>query len=135
MFVSIRYRFFFSFLYYSFTFKYLLQFDQFFFFSRLCTAVLHLNICYNLFNFFFLHCSFSFCSVLQKLLQFFRFCNTFVTIFRFCSVLQKKKLFQFFSFLYYICYSFCIASVCFTDSFRKYVLFLSFRNGFAFDSG
>ena len=83
---------------------------------------------------------FFFVSVIH-LLQLFVFDITkIVTIFRFYTVLQKIIVTVFFSFLYYICFvRFCITSICFTyyftDSFHEYVLFLSFRNVFAFDSG
>ena len=102
-FVSVRIQIFvtvysniFSFLYYSFTFKYLLQFIQIFF--RFCTTVFRFcsysNICYNLFKYFFVYVLQVFVFVRNKyLLQFFRFCIT-----SFCSFMYYKYLFyRFFS--------------------------------------
>ena len=55
---------------------------------------LYSNTCYSLFNFFFPALQFFllFGIIKKKMLHFcfFRFCNTFVTVFRFFSVLQKN---------------------------------------------
>ena len=55
-------------------------------------SVIHLLQFFVLFDITKIVTVFRLCSVLLKLLQFFRFCNTFVTVFRFCSVLQVSAL-------------------------------------------